>query len=221
MGSDLTNKVYHDTIVEIAFKHIPASYQQRFTVGFPFELFLEYSHVPYVSDRVSELPFEHVDHCYKLHLKGRDLYHVGDGDVLAEIVKLGKAMPELALAGEDELVRMNIAKGTHYIIDIATFPHAVFEGWNKYHVKFENFAATWLEANKDVIARLTENYVLDPFRSIQNRARAIAEDTYTSSLEYLPTLKRNAVISDRLMANMACKHVEYVMNWLATFEKCL
>lgn len=114
---------FHQSIVDIAFQSMPVEYRNKFLTGFSHELLLEYSDVPYVSDRFREPEHLHIDHTYKLQLKGNNLHRIGESNALGEVVNFSDSIKELALVKNYNLVKYNIAKATHYIIDIATFAH--------------------------------------------------------------------------------------------------
>lgn len=215
------DKRFHRTAVEIAFNCMPVGYREKFLTDFSFDLLLETADIPYAANRFGEPEHLHLDHCYKLYLKGRDLHKIGEGLALEELVYFGKSVIELHAQDNAQLVRYNIAKGTHYIIDLGTFPHVNEATWDKYHKYFEDLAADWLDLHRPLIEELTKNYKPDPMRSVQNRGRAIAKQAYFDSIDFLPALKRNGQITDLQWATMCCKHIYAVMNWFTTFEKCL
>lgn len=214
-------KRFHQLAAEIAMSAMPEGYREKFLSGFSFELLLEYADVPYVTDRYGEPEHLHIDHTYKLYLKGRDLHHVGDGNALEEVVSFSKSIQQLSKEGNGLLVRYNIAKATHYVIDLATFPHVIDKDWDKYHTAFEDHAANWLEAHKTLVDELVINYKPNAMRSVQNRMRAIAERTYFHSLDFLPCYKRNSQITDLQWVNLSVKHIYDLMDWFATFQNQL
>lgn len=215
------NTQFHRAVALIAFNSMDEGFREKFLTGFSLELLLEYCDVPYVSERFGESEHLHIDHTYKLYLKGRDLHRIGEGDALGEIVKFSKSIQELAKAENGMLVRYTIAKATHYLIDIATFPHVNHEIWDKYHEKFESQASDWLLIHEHIVKELIKNYKPDPYRSVQNRVRAVAERAYFDSIDFLPCYKRNGMVTDLQWATLCCKHVYDVMDWFATFEKQL
>lgn len=210
------NEKFHELVVGIAINSMSAEYRDKFLNGFSLALLNEYANVPYIPARFNEPEVEHTLHTYKLALKGRDLHHNGEGNALGEVVNFAKG----AVSAKDAMItRYNIAKATHYIIDIATFPHVTEGVWDKYHLKFEDQVCSWLLSHQGIVEELVANYKPDPMRSVQNRVRAIAERSYFDALDFLPTFKRNGQITDLQWATLCCRHIYDTMDWFATFEK--
>lgn len=215
------DKKFHQLAVEIAFNAMPAEYREKYMAGFSFEMLMDACDIPYVPMQFGENENLHLGHSYKLYLKGRDLHKIGSNVAMDEAVNYAKSVPELFKENKNVLVRYNIAKGTHYVIDIATFPHVCEATWDKYHSKFEDLASVWLESHKGLVEELTVNYKPDPMKSVSNRIRAMAEEAYFASLDFLPPLKRNTQLTDLQWATMCVKHVYSIMDWFATFERYL
>lgn len=208
-------KEFHQSVVEIALNSMSAGFKEKFLADFPFELVREYADVPYTSDRFDDK--YHTDHSYRLYLKGRDLHKIGEGDSIAEIVNFAQATTKVS---DPMLVRYNIVKATHYLVDLC-YPHVVETLWDKYHDKFEDQAANWLDTHRDLVEQLCKDYKPTPMRSVQNRCRAFAEEMYFDALDFLPVLKRNAYATDLQWATMVMKHIYIVMDWFATWERYL
>jgi len=215
------NRKFHMLAVDIAFNAMPVEYRKKFLAGFSFDMLLETADIPYVPNRFGEQEDLHLDHSFKLYLKGRDLHKIGEGNALEELVQFSKSVVELYKQDNPQLVRYNIAKGTHYVIDIGTYPHVNEATWDKYHTKFEDLAGSWLDLHKHLVEELVKNYRPEPMRSVHNRSRAIAEDAYFASADYLPTLKRGGIITDLQWVTVCTKHIYAVMDWFSTFESCL
>ena len=213
------NTEFHRIATTIAFNAMPEGFREKFLQDFSFDLLLEYVDVPYTARKFGEPEDLHLGHSYKLTLKGRDLHRAGETGALDEIVTLAKGAETLAKEGKHMLVRYNIAKGAHYIVDLGTFPHVVDGSWDKYHTKFEDQAAHWLKYNTRVIEDLVRNYSPIPMRSVQNRCRAIAEEAFFDAMDFLPTYKRNGCVTDLQWASLCCKQVYALMDWFSTFLK--
>lgn len=211
------DKKFHMLAVQTAFKAMPADFQEKFLTDFAFDLLLETADIPYESDTYGENADLHRGHCLKLYLKGRDLHKIGDSSLLEELGSFAHG----AQQGNSLVARYNIAKGTHFIIDLGTYCHVNEATWDKYHAKFEDLSSTWFEYHLGVVEDLVANYKPDPMRSIPNRCRKIADDAYFASIDYLPALKRNAQITDLQWASMVVRHVYNVMDWFSSFEKWL
>lgn len=200
---------------------MPFKFREKFLDGFSIELLKEYADIPYMPTQYGENEELHLNHSYKLALKGRDLYRVGETDAFDELITLSNGILNLADIGNENLVRFNIAKSTHYIIDLATYPH-VNEGlWDKYHGKFEDISADWLETHKNIIENLVLNYTPNPMKSIPSRVRSLMEEAFFDSIDFLPAFKRNGIVTDLQLATMCCKQIYNLMDWFATFEKLL
>ncbi len=214
-------KKFHMLAVEVAFNSMPVQYRKKYLTGFSFELLQEYADIPYVPSVFNEPEYLHLDHSYKLYLRGRDLHKIGEGRALEEVLNFAQQIQELNKQEKSQLVRLSVAKGTHYVIDIGTYPHVNEVTWDKYHAKFEDMAADWFDVHKHLVEELVQNYKPEVMKSVPNRARSIAENAYFASLDFLPKLKRGGLITDLQWATMCVKQVYAVMDWFATFERCL
>jgi hypothetical protein len=215
------NSRFHQLSAEVAMNAMPSEFRKKFLDGFSMELIQEYADIPYVPAKFEENEELHLNHSYKLVLKGRDLHKVGESTVLNEVITLAKGAENLSKEGKAMLVRYNIVKASHYLVDIMTYPHVNVTTWDKYHAKFEDNAATWLELHKSVVEELAANYTPNPMKSVPNRVRALAEGAYYDSLEFLPTYKRNGMVADLLWASMCVKQIYALMDWFYTFNKII
>ena len=211
------DKKFHMLAVELAFNAMPADFREKFLTDFSFDLLLETADIPYEPSEYGEKAELHRGHCLKLYLKGRDLHKIGDSTVIEELTTFAHG----AQHGNSLVTRYNISKGTHFIIDIGTYCHVNESTWDKYHTKFEDLASVWFEYHQHLVEELVLNYKPDPMRSVPNRCRKIADDAYFASIDYLPALKRNAQITDLQWASMVVQHCYNLMDWFASFEKCL
>jgi len=211
------NKKFHMLAVQTAFNAMPADFREKFLTDFSFDLLLETSDIPYEATEYGEKPELHRGHCLKLYLKGRDLHKLGNSTILDELSTFAQG----AQKGNVLVTRYNIAKGAHFIIDIGTYPHVNEATWDKYHLRFEDLSSTWFEYHLPLVQELVKNYVPDPMRSVPNRCRKIADEAFFSSLDYLPSLKRNAQITDLQWAEMVVKHCYNLMDWFSSFDKWL
>lgn len=200
---------------------MPSEFREKFLDGFSIELLKEYADISYIPCQYGENEKLHLNHSCKLVLKGRNLHRIGGPAVIDELITLAKGAENLAAEGNKNLVRFNIAKSTHYIIDLATYPHVNEGVWDKYHSKFEDISADWLEAHKSIIENLVSNYTPNPMKSIPNRVRSITEEAFFDSIDFLPAFKRKCMVTDLQLANMCCKQIYNLMDWFATFEKLL
>ena len=215
------NKKFHILAVQTAFNAMPIEYREKFLTGFSFDLLLEAADIPYVAGAFGEKDHLHLGHSYKLYLKGRDLHKIGEGSALEESITFANGVHEAFKQGNPLVIRYNIAKGTHFVIDLGTFSHVNEVTWDKYHQRFEDQAATWIEHHLHLVEELVQNYKPDPMRSVQNRCRKIAEDAYFASIDYLPALKRNGQITDLQWAEMTVRHCYNLMDWFSSFERFL
>ena len=217
----IMDKKFHTLAVQIAFNAMPASYKEKFLTDFSFDLLLEAADIPYEGDTFGENQSLHRGHCLKLYLKGRDLHKIGDSNILEELSLYSAGVNEASKQGNDLVVRYNIAKGCHFIVDLATYCHVNESTWDKYHTKFEDLSSVWIEYHQGLVAELVQRYKPDPMRSVPNRCRKIADDAFFASMDYLPALKRNGQITDLQWAGMTVQHCYNLMDWFSTFEKFL
>jgi hypothetical protein len=210
-------KKFHQLAVATAFNAMPTDFKERFLADFSFDLLLEAGDIPYEPECFGEKAELHRGHCLKLYLKGRYLHKIGDSTVLEQLTTFAYG----AQQDNPLVVCYNIAKGTHFLIDIGTYPHVNEAIWDKYHTKFEELASTWFEYHQLIISELVQNYKPFPMRSVPNRCRKIADEAYFASIDYLPALKRNGQITDLQWASMVATHCYNLMDWFSTFEKFL
>lgn len=211
------DRKFHTLCLQTAFSGMQAEFREKFLTGFSLDLLLETADIPYEPTEFGEIADMHRGHCLKLYLKGRDLHKIGDSTVIEDLVTFTHG----AQQGNALVTRYNIAKGTHFIIDIGTYPHVNEATWDKYHARFEELSSTWFEYHQSLVEELVQHYKPDPMRSIPNRCRKIADDAFFASMNYLPSLKRNGQITDMQWASMTVQHVYNLMDWFASFDKWL
>jgi len=212
---------FHKLAVQTAFNAMPSNFQEKFLTGFSFDLLLESSSIPNEITTYGEDVELHRDHCLKLYLKGRDLHKIGDSTVLEELQALAVGAQEAFKRGDSLVTRYNIARGTHFIVDLGTYPHVNEVIWDKFHMPFEEQAADWIERHTRLVSELVANYAPTPMRSIPNRCRKIADDAYYTSTNFLPCFKRHGQITDLQWAEMATQQCYNLMNWFSSFNAIL
>jgi hypothetical protein len=166
------DKIFHQTVPIIALKFMPKEFQDfMITNTYTISQLQNDAILPDAIDKdnmENDCDIHHA-HSYKLqeveNKDGKKYLKWIDGDGLEKLKLIGSDVHDFYKENKLDLVRYSLAKGTHYRIDIITYPH-LHRGkpWSLYHEKFENEMGKFLFENQDKIKDIKPNVYADIYK---------------------------------------------------------
>lgn len=172
------NKIFHQIAPLIALQFMPVEFQKfLLNDGYDTKAVSRDANLP---DEVDKDNMEndadiHHAHSYKLeeaiNEQGEKYLKWVGGDGMEKLKMIGSDVHDFYKEGKLDMVRYSLSKGTHYRIDVMTYPH-LFKGkpWNLYHNKFEHEMGQFLAKNADKITDITPTVYKDIYKDCRNTA---------------------------------------------------
>lgn len=221
------DKLFHQTVVTVALKFMPKEFQDFLITGnYTIQQLQNDAIVPDAIDKdniENDCDIHHA-HSYKLQeidsKDGKKHLKWINGDGLEKLKLIGSDIHDFYKEGKIDLVRYSLAKGTHYRVDIMTFPH-LYEGqpWSKYHTKFENEMGNFLYKNQQQIVNITPTLYHDIYKDCRN----ISIHQWYKGQETLNIyLKEGTILNNENICLQICNDmIQGVCDWWLTIFKLI
>jgi hypothetical protein len=222
------NKVFHQTAPLIALKFMPHEFQEfLLSDGYDIKNLQNDADLPdeVDKDNIEQDADIHHAHSYKLeevtNEQGEKYLKWVGGDGMEKLKMIGSDIHDFYKEGKLDMVRYSLSKGTHYRIDVMTYPH-LFKGkpWSLYHQKFEEEMGHFLVQNADKIT----NIIPKPYKDVYKDCRNTAIDMWYKGKEVVKIYEEEGTLLNHqdICLNTCLLIIKGVCDWwLTMWEKII